>query len=863
MHYNIDGTVASWDKSKPLIFGEHGPWHYVSPQSCSKFGGQTVYASFDSCQAAMGLNERMFLEYARKEEVTGVTPFNMSNYTLWTMPPTDIPLEWEDLTTPGPKPRRINAHTLTVNNGLLKDQPLINPNPSYAGLQAGFKPVTIFADQYNTSFYGGSRVARSFSIYNDTEKTAPARLIYRWVNTGGVILETGETAFNHQPGERYSWAHTFVMPEVSEPCQTTLHLDLYHADQPVHQESIVYRLCPRSWQSQPLDSHGKHIAYIGSAIGYRQIERLAPGVARLERLTTNSLWRIDMLVIGPEFVAHHIEEAQAVLDGFVARGGFVLVLEQTSFAPGELTLSGRPFICASTCLPDHPILAGLSAADLGFWAESNPHEPNPQCMIRNAFNKPVQGDFEMVLECGEGDFGWGGLLWTPLVVYTVGTGKVALCQIALTDYFDTAPQAALLLRNLLEYGLACKPVHPAITGLLAEEGSVAAQVIQAARLICHMINAGDPTDAGLVVIDPDALDEAGAVTLHAYLAQGGQAVVLPAQPRHTPLLKLLAGQEIILEDAPVYQVQAVAGNAMRGISAHDLFFIEKVTYTPPPYTNTILCQYALRLEGSECLLQSAHNPWEEYFVKGMDAEFMKVAVATKNRIAPFTPKCYAASLAVGAGQVTFIQVDLRVNNDKMQRLYTRLLANLGASFDTQLLHYVKHEQDYGFEAFMALAKEEYSDYAAMLVYFSDPNYILNNLGEGVYGWMKHLDKRDGAITVPNSTGKIYFMTTFIDSATNHDPTLRPANELPDSSIVPDLYLTANCPVAVYVNGHCFADFPAAPQGVVKIDDVVLRQGINRFLLVCHAGDANICLNTWFKSKFGEYLTDLKYHLTMD
>jgi hypothetical protein len=107
------------------------------------------------------------------------------------------------------------------------------------------------------------------------------------------------------------------------------------------------------------------------------------------------------------------------------------------------------------------------------------------------------------------------------------------------------------------------------------------------------------------------------------------------------------------------------------------------------------------------------------------------------------------------------------------------------------------------------------------------------------------------------------MTTFIDSPTNHDPTLRPANELPDSSIVPDLYLTANCPVAVYVNGHCFADFPAAPQGVVKIDDVVLRQGANRFLLLCRGGIADICLNTWFKSKFGEYLTDLKYHLTMD
>jgi beta-galactosidase len=884
MHYNIDGTVASWDKTKPLIFGEHGPWHYVSPQTCSKYGGQGVYASFERCQEAIGLNERLFLEYARKEEVTGVTPFNMSNYTLRSMPKTSLPLEWDDLASPGPKPRRINAHTLTINNGLLKDDPLIEPNPSYAGLQAGFKPVTVIPDQYNTFFYDGSQVRRSFSIYNDTERVVQAQLVYRLVSGEGSLLESGQVEFDHQPGERYSWEHTFDFPEVEAPQaatpengvrsatpnhgvrSATLYLELTHQGKRVYQTEIPYRLAPRGWQTQPLDTHRRHMAYYGDLAGFKRMARLAPGLVRLENLSTNDLWHINLLVIGPGFSTRPVK-AQPVLAGFVSRGGFLLVLEQDSFAPGELTLSGRSFICASTCTPTHPLLAGLSEEDLRFWGESNPHEPNPVCMVKNAFNKPVQGDFELVLECGEGDFGWGGLLWTPLVDYTVGMGKAVLCQLALNDFFDTAPQAARLLRNLLEYGLSFKPVRRATTGLLAAGDSTTELFMQSIGLVYRPVSPEafieDIQGLDLIVADPESLEAGSASLLQSYLMQGGQVVVLPAEPRHNPYLNVITSGKAAVEAAPVYQVQALPGPAMDGISAHDLFHIEKVTYTPPPFSNSILCQNALRLEGGDWLLQSTHNPWKEYFVDGMDAEYLKVAVATMKHLAPFTPDCYAASLEVGAGRVTFIQAGLRPENDKVRRLYTRFLSNLGASFDTQLLRYLKHEQDYGFEAFMALPKEDYFDYDAMLAYFSDPNYILNNLGEGVYGWMKHIDKREGAITIPDSAGKVYFLTAFIESAANRDPTRRPADELPDSSIVPDLYLTANCPVQVYVNGFCFANLENPPEGIVKIDDVVLSQGANRFLLVCRGGETNICLNAWFKNKFGDYLTDLKYHLTID
>ncbi len=90
MHYTIDGTVARWTREKPLIFGEHGAWHYVSPQVCAGIVGPEAFTDFEACMDAIGLQEKLFIEYARRHEVTGITPFNIVNYSMQAMPPRDV-----------------------------------------------------------------------------------------------------------------------------------------------------------------------------------------------------------------------------------------------------------------------------------------------------------------------------------------------------------------------------------------------------------------------------------------------------------------------------------------------------------------------------------------------------------------------------------------------------------------------------------------------------------------------------------------------------------------------------------------------------------------------------------------------------
>ena len=89
--------------------------------------------------------------------------------------------------------------------------------------------------------------------------------------------------------------------------------------------------------------------------------------------------------------------------------------------------------------------------------------------------------------------------------------------------------------------------------------------------------------------------------------------------------------------------------------------------------------------------------------------------------------------------------------------------------------------------------------------------------------MRRIDRIEGALTIPGSAAGTWFLTVCTDSEANHDPARRPAGEVPDPSIVPDLFVEINCPFDLYVNGRQFAHASAAPGGTLKVDDVLLRK----------------------------------------
>lgn len=858
MHYNIDGTVAGWDRRKPLAFGEHGKFHYVSPQVGTEFGGQQAYLSFDKCLESIALEEALFSEYARREEVTAIAPFNMANYMMRTQPEHDVRLEWANPEGPGVKPSVIISRSLCINNGLA-DGPAYAGNPAWEIMHRALKPVAVIADQYNSCFFGGAAVKRTFSVYNDTEMVESARIEYA-AELDGRPLISGSREFRQEPGERASLELLVELPQVVSRQRLFLTIRLYHggAADELRKE---YSVWPAEMKTSPVAGNCS-AACVGNGPAFERLSSLMPGIRRIEELSEGELAGTDLLVIGNGF-SGKAEAIQPALQAFLGRGGFVLALEQESFTPGDLELTGKKFFNTHINCPDHPIFNGVTPEDLQFWGEESAYSPLCRQMVGSAFAKPAAGDMDILLECGEGNFGWGGLLWTPLVEYRVGEGRLLLSQLRLMEFYDDTPQACALLRNMLSYASGAKPVKAARAGLLAGEGSGARRFASSLGLE-HGLASPDGLDRfSHMLVDPASLDSASAERLRRYALEGGAVFVLPMGPEHASLASLLCGTPVALAPAELYQLKARSHAATRSVSQHDLYHFEKVTYSPANKANLAVCSHTIEAEGGDTLLESVQNPWYEFFIRGQDAEPVKMAAADIALAEPFKPVRCGVSFHAGKGSVVFCQLHADAGNEKLKRVYARLLANLGFAVRTSLLEHVKSAEDYCLPHVMALAHEPHQSLEAETAYFTSPDYALNNLGEGVYGWMRRVEKKDGRLTVPGSRGKVFFLTVFVLSEINRDPTKRAAGELPDSSIVPDLVLSANCRTEVYVNGGKVAETGAGGSKGTTVKDVLLSKGLNRMAFVCEGGAEDIALSASFQGKYGECPEGLNCLLTMD
>lgn len=865
MHYNIDGTVNDWDRSLPLVFGEHGKWHYISPQVSSSFVGQSAYLSFEEALRGLGLEEKMFLEYIRKEEVTGITPFNMCNYMMKTMPDEDIRPEWVNITTPGVKPKVVVNNSLTMNNGLLKDEELCRFNRSYYACRDGYAQVIIVPDEYNDSFFGDIEIIRSFNIYNDTLSKKNSKIIFYITQEDGSIVKHGEENFAHLPGERYNFTMDFKTPDVS--CRENIKIDmvLYQNGVEKYKLSRKYKIYPTSLKKEFIKNSKGKIAYIGCNETLSVLEGIVKDIKVIGEISEEKLEDRKVLVIGKNFNASS-RTVQPILDAYSKKGGVIIILEQKSFTVGDASLSGRRFFKAFINVKGHKIFDGLWDEDIGLWDNRNIFNSTCEYLVSNSFNKPLKGDFKILLECGEGDFGWGGLLWTPMLEYNNGIGKVILSQLELTKSFNEVPQACIIFRNMLEYAFVHRPEQkPINTSLITTGASEFGAFFKEIGL--ESVNAENEDvllGSELTLIEPCLLEGLDMEKLKKYMEDGGTLVLPAVEPEQAERISSLTGKKVKISRDEVYQLGGTGNALLDGISAFDIYKFEKVSYSPATKQNIVLCEYSVELDESEILLENVKNPWKEFFVDGLDSEPIKMGIATMYESSDFIKKSYGLLLNCGKGRLVISQVKL-VNDEKFIRFYTRLLGNLGACIKTDILEYVKENTDYAISAFMGLMYDEKVDFIKMENYFTDRKYTLNNLGEGVYGWMTRFEETGGYINIPGSSNKTYFLTVFIESEINRNPLKREDGQLPDSSIVPDLLVNSNCSFKLWVDGICYKDFrnTSGDMQKIKIDDVLLDMGVNSMLFICYGNSSDIKINACFANKYGDFADGLKYPLTLD
>jgi len=819
MHYNIDGRISDWNKEKPLFFGEQGAFHYVSPQNSCDFQGEKSFTSFWNAMEGLAMREAQFLQYARREEVTGVTPFNYCNYMNKAMPFADMPVDPGDITAPGPHPKMLRAGCLTLNNGQMTGYPSYIPQPALRALQQATAPIAILPEEMNTRFLAGKTVSRSFRVYNDTCRDETASLSCVAETDSGHVLLASEEVYAATAGSNRLVTYTLALPDSLRPYGVTVRFTLRHGGKLVLEDTFRYEISPAA-KAPAVHAATACLGPVGSVPAWA-----ADSVTYYNTPAELAGASADILIIG-EDTPFSQEELQPVLDSLTSAGKVraILILKQTEFAPGQLVLSKKPFFSAHPT-GEHPVLAGLTSEDLRFWGPANVEESEEGWMIASGFELPREPGYRVILECGWGDWGWGGMNWCGLMEGTTHGVPVLMTQLRLTEFANEHPAAQVLYRNCLHY-LAAASVTETATP---------------------------------VICTADELAEASCA-----LEQGKTVIVTGAAPKHSTMLTKLLGRPVTVQENPTYQVERVAHPLMRSVSNSQLTGLEKVTYSASSLSNEYAALYSLEAENVQWLLSGADTPWAELFIDGMQTEGVKVACATLQSNAISPARCYG--FAAPAGKGTLVVLQLRQDGmEKFRRCVETVAMNAGAVYETGMFASVKKPMHYSIPGLMWLAVDPRWNYEDAVAYHADPQYLLNNLGEGSYGWMQRVSVEDGVATLKDSADSGVFLMVFMDCALNHDPEKREPGEIPDPSIVPDVTVTCNAAFNLYVNGRKFEGFREAPESAedIVLEDVLLHKGINRLFFEVFPVDRDVVLGAVFRDKLGAYLADAKYYLTLD
>ena len=150
---------------------------------------------------------------------------------------------------------------------------------------------------------------------------------------------------------------------------------------------------------------------------------------------------------------------------------------------------------------------------------------------------------------------------------------------------------------------------------------------------------------------------------------------------------------------------------------------------------------------------------------------------------------------------------------------------------------------------MALPCKPWVNYEAMKAYYTDPEFSLNNLGEGLYGWMlkKERSSSDGAFLIQDPGEVRWFLSCFVHGL---DPSCNPV----DGILQGKLQVNTNCEYEIYLNGS------HVPEPERHIE---LRAGINRLIAIVQGAGEDIRFGMVFRNSAGSYMRHLQYRLTLD
>ncbi len=823
-HYGVECSGDSWwDRSRPLHVGEVGKWHYSQPIDNLIWGDDSVFASFEATHRAIARECADLAEQARANDVTCFFPWNLSGLDNWRPWSEERTFRWNDLTAPGLKPLR-SAPYGSEFAWWDEKSPGYEPGPSFEIIRRAFRPFALIVREKRGQVYSDRLVRHTVTLVNDTGGTVTGTLAVNasidgrvfWKRNRQVTLANGRT-------QRFELL--IPPPSVNELKEMVVESRFFNRAR-VFDENIR-RLSVMPAGARSADFSLPMIAVFGDGSMNAFIRNHRLSALRLTSLADADPAITPILLIEKDAVVPGTGQNQD-LASFLRRGGRALLLEQSASIFPQLKLENQPVERVHIRGGWNGPLAELNETDLEYWGD-DPYgsRDSDAWVVSKPYWKPAVGDVTVFLHSGGGDFGSGGLLWTPLFETRIGKGLLLACQLRVTDKLEDHPAALKLLFSMLNY--------------LAEQS-------RRERRACGTLGRLDllrglgiaPADTGraqVIVASSQAAADTTTCRRLANAARSGKTVVitqLDAAAVQTLRSELAVDLRVIETDTVYNLVRREDDILLEGISHQETYWLDRGQYSPLSNVNHAMTTKLLSCPtGEELLVSEYASAWREFFVLGASSELLRMPVMTSSLWnGPRRSAAGLLRLRVGSGEMLLCQIPYIHSYEPSRRFWNGLLSNLGVQSEKTLLDGdrttagIQHSEGFPRQV-RCLFNPGPQTVQQVLSYRMPFEYRLPNDGLTAAFMWAETAVPGGRLTLDDAYREVLIYTQIDPGRPRRRPT---EDEVSEGDQQTTLTLRGSGRVIVYVNGRKHDEFDLSPSDHGSQTDMELNRYWNTVIL---------------------------------
>jgi beta-galactosidase len=678
-HYGLECTGEEfWDKSKPLHVGEFGKWHYGQPIDNLVWGNDEVFASFNKCATAIAKEAADIILQARSNEVACMFPWNISCRDNYRPTSEEKQHSWSDYTTPFAKPLRTGPYATEFVWWQPESKGYV-PGAGFELIKQANRPFAIYIRERLNQVFDDAEIAHTVNLINDLGQDISGNIEIEVFVKGEKVKSVSQKAEVKSGGTLKS-RMSIAAPKVDKKELAVIKTSF------VKGKTIVDAVTREVWITPSSEKSITWNVGIWMVFGDGTVQKLLSQHGVKTRVISNLETILDagipLLLIEKNSIQAGSNQNH-ILKSYIEKGGKVLILEQDDSAMPGVSIESKPSETALIRTYQHSLMDAFTNDEFSYWGNDPYGKSNSESwVVVKPYLKPASSNSTILLDCGFGDFGSGGLNWTPLFETRNGKGTALVSQLNVSDKAAHNPSALKFIKLSLQYLAA---YQPKATNTLAVLDKVESNKIDS--LGFWQVAQGE---AGVLLISGNNYTRKGADAKLKQQVKNGATLIIH-NVDSACIRKIAADWSVDLQPVnlgPVYNlVRENNHQLLNGISNQETYWLDAADYTPIQNKNVKMDNWLMRSSQGISLLQNeTESCWREIYTQGARSVQLRMPVITYYLYNNTREKASGMMLFnMGKGQLIITQIPLPENEYRKSKIYwSQLLTNLGAETKNSL-----------------------------------------------------------------------------------------------------------------------------------------------------------------------------------